>query len=164
MDKIIRPATKNDMNRLLALNEESVHFLSPLDHKRLEMLVDQSEQTVVVEVDGQVEAFAIVVREGKSYDSVNYRWFLEKYDSFLYVDRVVVSVEKHGEGIGRMLYDHLFDYAKSHGFPRLTAEIDINPPNPVSLKFHETFGFKEVGKQSVYDGKKVVSLQAVELV
>jgi predicted GNAT superfamily acetyltransferase len=45
----------------------------------------------------------------------------------------------------------------------VTAEIDIEPPNPVSLKFHERFGFKEVGKQAVAGGKKIVSLQAAKI-
>lgn len=160
---IIRKAENKDLKKILELNEESVHFLSPLDMEKLEHLVSQSELLEVVEVDGEVEAFVLTVIEGKDYDSVNYLWFAAHYERFLYIDRVVVSVKMHGKGLGGMLYKSVFDYAKQNGIPFVTAEIDINPPNPGSLSFHEKYGFKEVGKQTVAGGKKVVSLQAVEI-
>lgn len=43
------------------------------------------------------------------------------------------------------------------------AEIDTEPYNEVSLKFHEAMGFQEVGTQYVRDGKIKVSLQAAKL-
>ncbi len=39
-----------------------------------------------------------------SYDSVNYRWFAERYERFLYVDRVVVAAAQHGRGFGLAQY------------------------------------------------------------
>ena len=159
----LRKAEVKDLERILELNEESVHFLSPMTMEKLEQLRDQSEMLSVIEVDGIVEAFVLTIREGKDYDSVNYLWFSEHYKQFLYIDRVVVSVKMHGKGLGRKLYEAVFEHAKQTGVPFVTAEIDINPPNPGSLVFHEKFGFKEVGKQSVAGGKKVVSLQVVEL-
>ena len=160
---IIRRFETKDYDRVLELNEESVHFLSPLTKERLEYIINQSELLNVVEVDGIVEAFVLTVREGQKYDSVNYRWFADQYDEFLYIDRVVVSVKMHRKGLGRSLYESVLDHAKETSVPYVAAEIDINPPNPGSLIYHEKFGFKEVGKQSVYDGKKVVSLQIVSL-
>lgn len=159
----LRKSEVKDLERILELNEESVHFLSPMTMEKLEQLRNQSEMLSVIEVDGIVEAFVLTIREGKDYDSVNYLWFSEHYKQFLYIDRVVVSVKMHGKGLGRKLYEAVFEHAKQTGVPFVTAEIDINPPNPGSLVFHEKFGFKEVGKQSVAGGKKVVSLQVVEL-
>ncbi|MDY0236581.1 MAG: GNAT family N-acetyltransferase [Gudongella sp.] len=161
---IIRKFETEDSDRLLELNHESVHFLSPLTKEKLNSLILQSETLNVIEVDGVVEAFVMTLREGKEYDSVNYLWFSNNYDHFLYVDRVVVSLKMHGKGLGNMLYNSVFSHAKLVGVPYVAAEIDISPPNPGSLRFHEKFGFKEVGKQTVADGKKVVSLQVVTLV
>jgi predicted GNAT superfamily acetyltransferase len=45
----------------------------------------------------------------------------------------------------------------------LTAEFDIEPPNPVSAAVHQRYGFREVGTQWLGCGKKQVSLQAREL-
>jgi hypothetical protein len=53
--------------------------------------------------------------------------------------------------------------AKENTYPFLLAEIDLEPENPKSLSFHKKFTFKEVGRQSINDGKKLVSLQVLEL-
>lgn len=159
----IRKLEMKDYDRILELNHESVHFLSPLTDDKLESIISQSEMVNVIEVDGRVEAFVLTLKEGKEYDSVNYLWFSNYYDRFLYIDRVVVSLGMQGKGLGNILYKSVFSHAKLIGVPYVAVEIDINPPNPGSLKFHEKFGFAEVGKQTVAQGKKVVSLQVVKL-
>lgn len=151
---ILRRYEIKDLDRILQLNQESVHFLSPLTREKLEQLINQSEMVNVIEVDGEVEAFVLAIREGKVYDSINYLWFSKNYNHFLYVDRVVVSVNMQGKGLGHMLYQEVFEHSKRTGIPFVAAEIDVNPPNIGSLKFHEKFGFREVGKQTVADGKK----------
>ncbi len=161
---IIRKAEIKDYDRILGLNDESVHFLSPLTKDKLKSIISQSEMFNVIEVDGQVEAFVLALREEKAYDSVNYLWFSDHYNHFLYIDRVVVSVKMHRKGLGNILYDLVLNHAKSTSVPYVAAEIDIKPPNPVSLSFHERFGFKEVGKQTIGGGKKIVSLQVVNLI
>lgn len=160
----IRKFEISDYERILQLNEESVHFLSPLTKDKLESMVVQSEMINVIEVDGIVDAFILTLREGKEYDSINYLWFSNHYDKFLYIDRVVVSLKMQGRGLGKALYEYIFKYAKKTGVSCIAAEIDINPPNPGSLIFHEKFEFKEVGKQTVAEGKKLVSLQVVNLI
>ena len=162
-DIIIRNFEKKDYDRILKLNDESVCFLSPLTNERLNSLITQSEIFNVIEVDGVVEAFVLALREGKEYDSINYLWFSDHYDRFLYIDRIVVSLKMHRKGLGNMLYHSVFNDAKLISLPYLAAEIDIDPPNPGSLMFHEKFGFKEVEIQAVAEGEKVVSLQIVKL-
>ncbi|MDR7856727.1 GNAT family N-acetyltransferase [Tissierella sp.] len=159
----IRKLEKKDHDRVLQLNDESVHFLSSLTKDKLESIISQCEITNVMEVDGRVEAFVLTLKEGKEYDSVNYLWFSNHYDHYIYIDRVVVSLKMQGKGLGNILYESVFNHAKLIGVPYVAAEIDINPPNHGSLKFHEKFGFVEVGKQTVAQGKKVVSLQVVNL-
>jgi uncharacterized protein len=155
-----RPATSTDFEAVLTLNQELVHFLSPLTHQRLGSLHRQAELHRVLEVNGTVIAFVLALREGASYDSVNYQWFAQRYDRFLYVDRVVVSIAHQGSGAGRVLYETVFTHAKATGVAIVTSEYYVDPPNPVSERFHSRFGFVEVGRQSVAGGKKSVSLQA----
>ena len=155
----IRPADINDFAAILALNEESVHFLSPLDLPRLSALHAQAALHRVVEVDDRVAAFLLAFREHADYDSPNYLWFEHRYETFLYIDRVVVGRALQGTGLGRRLYQDAFAEAQRSAVPRLTCEFDIDPPNPVSAGFHAGFGFVEVGRQSAAGGKKQVSLQ-----
>jgi len=160
---LIRDAKAGDFERILQLNEESVHFLSPLTSARLEALHAEASYHRVVDVDGKIAAFLLAFREGAGYDSSNYLWFTEHYDQFLYIDRVVVSRNFQGKGIGNKLYDDIFAFARGSGVSRIACEFDIDPPNHASQRFHDRFGFSEVGTRSYGDIVKHVSLQMVSV-
>ncbi len=158
-DFLIREAEVKDYDRVLEMNEESVHFLSPMDRDRLELLASKADIFNVIEKDGYVAGFLLAFREDSDYDSVNYQWFNERYDKFLYIDRVVIDIEYQREGLGEALYSWIFDNAE---VDKIAAEIDIQPPNPTSLAFHKNFGFEEVGQHSVAGGTKMVSLEIAQ--
>ena len=160
---MIRDAEPRDFAAVLALNDESVHFLSPLGAERLEALHRSATYHKVVEVGGEIAAFLLAFREGAPYDSPNYLWFVERYPRFLYIDRIVVAPTHRGGSFGAMLYDDIAAFAAKSGASWLTCEFDIEPPNPGSQRFHERMGFREVGTQSIGGGKKRVSLQAKEI-
>lgn len=156
---MIRDATPADFDAILGLNAESVHFLSPLTREKLEFLHAHAAYHRVACEDGGVAAFLLALREGAPYGSPNYRWFADRYPRFLYIDRVVVDAAFQGRRLGSLLYDDLFAHARSIAVPRVTCEFDIEPPNPVSARFHARFGFQEVGRQDVAGAAKAVSLQ-----
>ena len=160
---MIRDANKDDFDGILALNQEAVRFTSPMDLARLAHLDAQSAYHRVIELDGEVVAFLLALREGADYPNPNYGWFSERLDSFLYVDRIVISSTQQGKRLGQALYDDLFAYARQEGVGQLACEFDIEPPNPVSQKFHARYGFSEIGTQWVAGGSKRVSLQVAAL-
>lgn len=159
----IRPATAADFPAILHLNQESVHFLSPLDAARLAQLHVQAACHRVLLSEGQVAGFLLAFAAGAAYDSVNYQWFAARYQDFLYIDRVVIAAHLQGQGLGRLLYQDLFVFAQAQAYSRVTCEFDVEPPNPASARFHQSFGFREVGSQLVAGGNKRVSLQAANL-
>ncbi len=159
----IRPAAPADFSFVLDLNQKSVEFLSPLSEVALAELHAQAAVHWVVEQHERVVAFLLALREGTDYASPNYRWFADRYEHFLYVDRVVVAKQAHGKGLGSFLYRRLLEYAASTHAGRVVCEFDIDPPNPQSQAFHARFGFREVGRKRVASGTKIVSLQAVEI-
>lgn len=71
----------------------------------------------------------------KHRDRVAYSWDVE----------VSVYIEEnfHGKGLARNLYLNLFEILKYQGF--VNAYAIITSPNPKSEKFHEKFGFTDVG-------------------
>jgi uncharacterized protein len=156
---MIRDATPADLGAVLRLNAESERFLSPLTAPRLALLHAQSARHRVACVEGRVAAFLLAFREGAAYDSQNYLWFAARYPQFLYIDRVVFDAAFQSRRLGTALYEDLFTHARSTGVPRVTCEFDIEPPNPVSARFHGKFGFREVGRQNVAYAAKAVSLQ-----
>jgi len=72
---------------------------------------------------------------------------------------VVVAASHQGRRLGVALYDDLFAYAKQAGVSRVACEFDVEPANQASRRFHERYGFSEVGTQWVADGAKRLSLQ-----
>jgi predicted GNAT superfamily acetyltransferase len=162
MDEL-RTAVDSDFDVILKLNDSEVQHTSPMDLARLQSLATMSAYFKVAAVQEQVVAFLIALREGAPYENDNYVWFASRFTSFLYVDRVVVDAKFAGRRIGSMLYDDLFEYARTAGIGRITCEYNIDPPNPASRKFHEKLGFKELGTQWISGGTKQVSLQAAEI-
>jgi predicted GNAT superfamily acetyltransferase len=156
---LIRTATTADLPAVLVLNAEWEHFTSALDGSSLASLHAQAAYHRVVVSDGRVVAFLLALREGADYDSPNYRWFADTGRPFLYVDRIVVSRAEQGRGLGEALYDDIFEFALAEGVERIVCEVDVDPPNAASIRFHDRFGFREVGTQLVGGGSKRVSLR-----
>lgn len=154
---ILRDATKSDWPTILRLNEDSVHFLSPMDEAKLAKWSAASSYLRVVEEGGAIAAFLLAFRKGDDYAGVNFAWFGARYDDFLYVDRIVVAPDFRGRKLAERFYDDLDAFARERGIPRITCEVNIEPPNPVSLRFHDKRGFQEVGREG-YAGKTVSML------
>ena len=160
----IRDAQPRDFAAIVRLNLESEHFLSRMDAKRLEQLAAQCACLRVAGCGGNVAAFLLAFAPQSAYDSENFRWFRERYRSFLYIDRIAVDAKQRGRGLGVRLYEDLFAFARAGGFERVVAEFDVEPPNPVSAKLHARFGFREVGARSVSYADKRVAMQEAPLV
>jgi predicted GNAT superfamily acetyltransferase len=155
---MIRDLARKDWPEILRLNEESVHFLAPMDESKLAKWSDAASYFRVVELNGKVAAFLMGFRRGDDYDGVNFAWFAQRYSDFVYVDRIVVAPEYRGRRLADRLYDDFEAFAREHVIRHLTCEVNVEPPNPVSLRFHEKRGFKEVGREA-YAGKTVAMLE-----
>lgn len=158
----LRATQPGDAAAIVALNEEFVRFLSPMNAERYAELHALVAWNRAALVDGAFAGFLMVMREGVNYDSPNYRWFVERYDRFLYVDRLVVAASYRRFGIATQFYEELMTFALETQVPVVVAEFDLTPPNPDSARFHQRFGFREIGEQVLPSGKRV-SLQVKQL-
>jgi predicted GNAT superfamily acetyltransferase len=156
----LREATHADWPALLAMNAASVRELSPLDEQRLRYILALAHRSPVVERAGEVVAFAVAIGPGADYDSRNYGWFGERYERFLYLDRIVVSASLRRQGIGAQLYDAMEQAAAP--FERMVCDVNIEPPNEASLAFHAFRGYVQVGRLE-HGGAKTVALLSKEL-
>ena len=138
---------------LLALNNAHATELSPLALADFDRLIQTSFFAAALE-DGA--AFLIAFDQTAAYDSPNFLWFRERYDRFVYVDRVVTSLLARGKGHAKALYANLFERAKRDGHSRIVCEVNLIPPNPASDAFHAALGFAEVGRAPIHDGTKTV--------
>ena len=100
--------------------------------------------------------FVICLPPRTRYGSLNYQWFNDHYNAFVYVDRIAVSTLHRNQGVGTKLYETVVAYSKGKNIP-IAAEVNLNPPNPGSIRFHERFNFEQVGVLH-HDEKSVTML------
>ena len=145
---------------LLDLNNAHEAELSWLDAASLQRLLGQAYFAARV---GQVQAFLLSLDQDADHAGVNFRWFRERYDRFVYVDRIVVASDARGRGIAGQLYRALIDRCRRDGHTRLVCEVNKVPPNPGSDAFHAAFGFETVGEARIHAGTKTVSYLSLSL-
>jgi predicted GNAT superfamily acetyltransferase len=149
----LRDVTREDWPRLLELNAASVQELSPLDEPRLAYILALAHRSFVIEHDGEVAAFALAIAPGTDYDSDNYRWFGERYERFLYLDRIAVDAAHRRHGFGAQLYNAMEQSAADFG--RMVCDVNVEPRNDASLAFHTARGYRDVGRLRHGDVKTV---------
>jgi hypothetical protein len=157
---VIRDATPADHGAICVLNLAEVQHTSAMDMARLAELDRLSCYHRLAFVDSEMSGFLLAMRDDARYENDNFAWFTRMCRSFVYVDRVVVAAAARGSGIGSLLYEDLFRYARQQRIARVTCEVNIVPANEPSRLFHEKLGFRQLATQWVANGSKRVSLQA----
>ena len=160
---LIRQAHISDFPRILDINAAEEEKTSRIDLARVTQLDRWSDYHKVAVVDDEVVGFLLVMSEASDYDGENFRWFVERYSRFLYIDRIVIDGSAARRGVGSALYGDLIQFAATQSWSTLCCEINVSPPNPVSHAFHAHFGFEEVGRSAEAGAPKVVSYQVTEI-
>jgi predicted GNAT superfamily acetyltransferase len=143
---LLRPITPADHAAVLAWNETHVELLAPLDEPRLIELAAEADTAAVIAYEGRDVGFVLTFAAGAGIEGPNFRWFSERHEAFLYLDRIVVDSSARRTGVASRVYAELESRAAELG-PVLCLEVNIEPPNEPSLAFHQARGFVEVGQQ-----------------
>ena len=151
----VRPIEPADLDRVLEINEANVPEVGSVDAARMAFLLGESPIALGVDLDGTIAGFCLVMPSTAPYDSVNFRWFTERYDDFMYLDRVAFDAASRGRGLGTLLYSEVDRAMGELGATQLALEVNVDPPNEPSLSFHAKRGFVEVGQQDTPYGIRV---------
>lgn len=143
----IRKAIKTDIPGILELllQVDMVHhngrpdlFKGPAtkyNESELEHILNTPETPVFVCVDdGKVLGHAFCVHKQEVGNSV-----LTDIKT-LYIDDICVDENMRGKHIGKMLYEHVLEYAKQNGFYNIT--LNVWNCNPGAIRFYEAMGFE----------------------
>ena len=156
----VRALTAADLDWVLEINRAHELELSTLDRDGLARLTDIAAHAFVADPEA---AFLIVMDQSADYDSPNFLWHRDRFERFLYVDRIAVSADHRRKGLAQALYGALFEAARADGHTRVVCEVNSDPPNPQSDAFHDSLGFKPVGEERLPDRGKTVRYLACEL-
>jgi predicted GNAT superfamily acetyltransferase len=165
----IRDLTSADIPAIVELNNDAYPAVPIMTADEIaELLASADYAWAAVEAEGDGEDDGILgiiigMHTGNPYDGESYRWLEARGSNFLYVDRIIVADGTRGKGIGRGLYDAVFELARSEGRAEVTCEVNIEPVNPESLAFHARLGFERVGELDTKDGSVRVALLAAVL-
>ena len=145
------------MEAVRALNNAAVPHVNSLPLAELVRFTGIAGYFRVAVAGEAVLGLLVGFLPGADYASENYRWFQDRYDDFIYIDRVVVAPEASGRGIAKALYGDL-EAVMTGRVEAMTCEVNIRPANIASSEMHRRLGFIEVGQQETGGGDKHVSL------
>lgn len=142
-----------DLKALLALSNAHEKEIGQFTSEAFKELVALSFRT---RMTAERDAFLIALSERAPEIAPNYRWFAQRFDRFVYIDRVVVAETSRKRGLGKRLYDDVITTAREAGHTRVCCEVNSDPPNPVSDTFHARLGFAEIGRAYLPERGKTV--------
>lgn len=149
----------SDLAAVTALNQAASPAVNALSEPEMAALIEMCDVRLVATTPAhRVTAFVLSMGAGTEYGSENYRWFEARGYRHQYIDRIVVDPSAKGPGIGRALYETVFEQARTSGAAHLTTEVFLDPPNPGSMAFHERLGFIHTAEQVIRDGTVRVAL------
>ena len=162
---IVRNIVSTDVTRVLEINNANTPAVSELTMDELESDLRNSLHALAIDNEqGEVCAFCITFDPDAPDAGANHRWFADRYESFVYLDRIAIDSNHQNHGLGALLYQsveqHMLNSAE-HSL--LCCEVNLEPPNPGSLRFHKRIGFTEVGRHLPQQGYVVSLLQKVVL-
>ena len=102
--------------------------------------------------------FVICLRENTNYQSINYKFFQKRHNKFFYIDRIAIANKYQSLGIGSILYKKLLSIKAKFNIP-ICAEVNIDPPNELSINFHRKHGFSDITESTIKEGYSVVYME-----
>jgi uncharacterized protein len=161
----LREFTVDDIDLVVDINNAGYPAVPLTTAQEMRALWELSSyRMLAVNDEGDPVGFALAMNPGADYGSENYAFFESRFDNHLYIDRIVLADTARGGGMGTLIYDDLFAFASAQGRTAVTCEVNLEPPNPGSLRFHRRFGFQDVDTQSTKGGTVVVQLLQAPLV
>ena len=155
MDIAYRKLTPHDLMAMWRINEEGLPGVGEISQDALGDLLSLCELALGAYHEDALAGFVLCLLPGTRYGSPNYAWFNARHEAFLYVDRIAVCETLRDRKIGSGLYEKVIAHAEQRRWP-VAAEVNIHPPNPGSMRFHERHGFSKAG--ILEHGSKAVAM------
>jgi predicted GNAT superfamily acetyltransferase len=144
MSLTIRVLQTHDLPTLFRINKEGDPGVGQVTEAELADLLSLAALPLGAFDGEELVGFVLCLHPKTRYASLNYAWFNARYDHFLYVDRIAVAKNHRNRQVGSLLYAEIIENAEALGWP-IAAEVNLQPPNPGSMRFHRRYGFGEVG-------------------
>tara|TARA_Y100000591_G_C21796407_1_gene679575 strand:+ start:1052 stop:1540 length:489 start_codon:yes stop_codon:yes gene_type:complete len=140
------------------INKQQVPKVGSVSLQEFINLIKISDISYGIIKKGICLGFVICLRENTNYQSINYKFFQKRHKKFFYIDRIAIATKYQSSGIGSNLYNKLLFIKEKFNIP-LCAEVNIDPPNELSINFHRKHGFSEIIESTIKEGYSVVYME-----
>ena len=88
-----RALTLDDIPRMVEINEQGLPGTGKVSEEEMADLLQLSELALGLDNETGLAGFVLCLLPGTRYGSLNYAWFNQRFEQFLYVDRIAVANE-----------------------------------------------------------------------
>ncbi len=148
----IRDCSNSQIKKLVHLNNQFARETSKIDAAKMVELANKSFCAIGISPE---VGFILAFDEKADLEGENHSYLKTKFDNFLYIDRIIVGKNFQGQGFGTAFYEIVLELAEEAGKELLLCEVNIDPPNDISIEFHENFGFEAIEERVLNNGKTV---------
>lgn len=151
IDELRLPYKNKDILSIYSINQANTPEVGSLEStEKLRDLLNMSSLVLVAKINNEIIGFVVCLEAGAAYTSLNYKYISKKAEKFVYIDRVAIRNQHRRSGIGKSLYEIIFDYSKKFELP-IYCEVNTKPKNQPSLDFHGKIGFLKIGSKNFKD-------------
>lgn len=155
---LTRPLNNEEISQMHAINQANSPDVGDIPNvNQFKSLIDLSETIYAYKDKGIIVGFILLMREGTTYQSENYKFISSKFDQFLYVDRIAIDSKYRRQGLAEKIYSKVISDGNLLGLDVL-CEVNTRPKNEISLSFHKKMRFNEIGTQD-FEKNSVVYLK-----
>ena len=104
LQPVVRNIEITDLPGVLEINNANTPGVSELTFTELETDLENSLHALAIDNEqGEVCAFCITFAPNAPDAGDNHRWFAERYESFVYLDRIAIDSNHQNRGLGALL-------------------------------------------------------------
>ena len=159
--KNLRQIVRADCGEVLRINAASLPGVAPLDKPEFDRLLEIPNTHLAIEGPAaSLKGYALAFTSSAPYDGEEFQAFIDSgLKPFIYIDQVASDADHRRRGIASYLYRALEIHARQLSFSALCCEVNLEPPNPGSIAFHQDRGFRQTRVLQTQDGRTVALLR-----
>ena len=148
IDELTFPFSNKDILSIYSINQANTPEVGSLEStEKLRELLNMSSLVLVAKTNNEIIGFVVCLEAGAAYTSLNYKYISKKEKKFVYIDRIAIKNQYRRSGVGKSLYEIIFNYSEKFELP-IYCEVNTKPKNQASLDFHKKIGFFKIGSKT----------------
>jgi predicted GNAT superfamily acetyltransferase len=160
IDELSFPFNNKDILSIYSINQANTPEVGSLKSaEKLRELLNMSSLVLAARINNEIIGFVVCLKAGAAYASLNYKFISKKAKRFIYIDRIAIKNKHRRSGVGKSLYEIIFNYSEKFELP-IYCEVNTKPKNQPSLEFHKKIGFFEIGSRDFKDHSVAYLLKA----